>query len=154
MVEGLCCGLRCANEPVCDVEAEVGEFDGNLWGRLTPRILVLCVQRRQIVSGRHQIRETDSPPSVGETTGENNTVLSRKLMVVINIWPMVCCSLSSPLSLPFPSSSLLSDLLIDELTTMGLADLAATSFVGAVSHTRPCELHYTSCMAHYGIDGH
>lgn len=54
-------------------EAEVDEFEGNLWGRLTPRILVVCARLSSpalLLQGGHQIREMNNPRSVAGGTTE------------------------------------------------------------------------------------
>lgn len=54
-------------------EAEVGELEGNLWGRLTPRILVLCAGLSSpalLLPLGHQIRATNNPGSVVDGTTE------------------------------------------------------------------------------------
>lgn len=54
------------DEPIPDAEAEVDEFDRNLWGRLTPEYQLSVFRAVRLSAGplprgRHQIRGRDSP---------------------------------------------------------------------------------------------
>lgn len=69
-------------------EAEVDEFEGNLWGRLAPRILVLCAGLSWpalLLPGGHQIREMNNPRCLADGTTE---VCSTELSPESVCW---CC---------------------------------------------------------------